>query len=281
MKAKAKTIATTLLISVLLLVGNHIHDNLIYGAISSEKDQVIQSITIRDNSCSTELFNKQLKEVDNYVPLTILNDLNSRGYKIVIISGNLRNYLIEKENIDANMEIAGVAVYHKNKIYINASSSIVVIIHEIGHAFDDRDGSYTSSNSIFTSIYETEKNKLFGSTSYYSSNVKEYFAQSFSMYLKSPDLLKQKAPQTYNYINNRVRSSTINISNPNENTIKTAIVTASVLNVRSSNTTTSQIITTINRGTKVIILQYKNGWYRVSLQNGTTGWVSSRYIKVI
>lgn len=61
---------------------------------------------------------------------------------------------------------------------------------------------------------------------------------------------------------------------------KTAMVKATNLNVRSSaSETTSNIITTIPKGTIVTILNTENpSWYYVQLSNGTKGYVYSSYL---
>ena len=56
-------------------------------------------------------------------------------------------------------------------------------------------------------------------------------------------------------------------------------VTADVLNVRSSASTSASVITTITEGTKVTCLKTSNEWYYVKLSNGTKGWCSGTYLK--
>lgn len=63
------------------------------------------------------------------------------------------------------------------------------------------------------------------------------------------------------------------------NSSKTGTVTARSLNVRKGSGTKYSIITSIKKGSKVIILDAKNDWYKVQLSNGKTGWVSKKYIK--
>lgn len=58
----------------------------------------------------------------------------------------------------------------------------------------------------------------------------------------------------------------------------TGIVNATVLNVRSSPSANSQILTTLKKGTTVTILSTSNGWYTIRLANGQTAYVSSNYI---
>lgn len=57
------------------------------------------------------------------------------------------------------------------------------------------------------------------------------------------------------------------------------VYNCSSLNVRSENTASSNLITSITAGTKVTILKESNGWYYVKLSDGTKGWVSGKYIQ--
>lgn len=51
------------------------------------------------------------------------------------------------------------------------------------------------------------------------------------------------------------------------------------LNIRSSGSTNSAIIGKLYNGTNVKITDSSSGWYKISY-NGTTGWVSSSYLKL-
>ena len=61
---------------------------------------------------------------------------------------------------------------------------------------------------------------------------------------------------------------------------KTGVVNTSALNVRKGPSTKNGIVTKIYKGDKVTITDSSNGWYKVKLSNGKTGWVSDDYIKV-
>ena len=69
------------------------------------------------------------------------------------------------------------------------------------------------------------------------------------------------------YVNsNNVSSSPIN---------KKGQVIASTLNVRTGASTSNSVLTKINKGTTVDVLESSNGWYKIKLLNGQIGWVSS------
>ena len=55
-------------------------------------------------------------------------------------------------------------------------------------------------------------------------------------------------------------------------------VTASSLNVRSGPSTSYSVTASLRPGQVVVLISQSNGWYKVKLYNGTTGWVSSSYI---
>ncbi|MGL4914055.1 MAG: SH3 domain-containing protein, partial [Romboutsia sp.] len=57
-------------------------------------------------------------------------------------------------------------------------------------------------------------------------------------------------------------------------------VTTDVLNVRSAPSTSNSIVGKLYRGNTVDILESSNGWHKVQMSNGKTGWASSDYIKL-
>lgn len=93
----------------------------------------------------------------------------------------------------------------KKELSINYAKC--TLIHELGHAFDYNSGGY-SFTSEFKKIYKAEKTK-FTNTKYYKypmgkikeniSNPQEYFASTFTVYVRSPKDLKKHCPKTYNY----------------------------------------------------------------------------------
>jgi hypothetical protein len=59
-----------------------------------------------------------------------------------------------------------------------------------------------------------------------------------------------------------------------------ATVTGNNVNVRSGPGTNYPVVTKVNRNTVVNLLDQAFGWYRVSLQDGTTGWIASWLLSV-
>lgn len=58
-------------------------------------------------------------------------------------------------------------------------------------------------------------------------------------------------------------------------------VSVDQLNVRTTPDPTSQIVGTVTKATRLPILTQKNGWAQVKLANGKTGWLVSKYVKMI
>ncbi len=58
-------------------------------------------------------------------------------------------------------------------------------------------------------------------------------------------------------------------------------VSSSNLNIRSGPTVNSKKITTIKKDTLCEILEEKNKWYKVRLDNGTIGWCSAKYMQEV
>lgn len=59
---------------------------------------------------------------------------------------------------------------------------------------------------------------------------------------------------------------------------KTGTVTASTVNLRKSASTSSSIITTLDKGAKLTILKTSSSWSNVKTASGKTGWVLSKYV---
>ncbi|PSK06619.1 SH3 domain-containing protein, partial [Brevibacillus sp. NRRL NRS-603] len=53
------------------------------------------------------------------------------------------------------------------------------------------------------------------------------------------------------------------------------------LNIRSEPGTTTQIVATLKKATRLPITKQQKDWTQVKLPNGNTGWVNNRYVKMI
>ena len=78
-----------------------------------------------------------------------------------------------------------------------------------------------------------------------------------------------------------VGSSSDNSSSDNATTEnKKGTVTTDTLNVRSGAGTSYSIISKVHKGDTVNIVGSSNGWYKIELSSGKTGWVSSDYVSI-
>lgn len=50
------------------------------------------------------------------------------------------------------------------------------------------------------------------------------------------------------------------------------------LNVRTGSTTRHKVVATLPPGAKVEVLSFSGGWSKIRTEDGTTGWVSSRFL---
>ena len=66
----------------------------------------------------------------------------------------------------------------------------------------------------------------------------------------------------------------------NDAATKTSTVTADSLRIRTSPNTGGEIIAYYSSGDKVTVVSSLNGWYKIRLSNGETGFVSSQYVKL-
>jgi len=63
-----------------------------------------------------------------------------------------------------------------------------------------------------------------------------------------------------------------------ERSIGTVTVTASELNVRSTASTSADVITKARRGTKLTLLVDEKEWMKVRLGSGEVGWVAAQHV---
>jgi len=62
--------------------------------------------------------------------------------------------------------------------------------------------------------------------------------------------------------------------------ILAGLVTGSVVNVRSKPNTSAEILTKLNKGTKVDIFEQAGDWYRISIGEDRYGWIHKDYVSV-
>ena len=163
-------------------------------------------------------YKTELKEEYNKIPQKARDVYSDNDLKITIYGYNYYPYYAGLFNGDVNIESYKVSwlksFYKKRGVKTSLSSKKLSInyakctlIHELGHAYDFNEG-WLSKKKSFIKIYKAEKNK-FKKTNYYKypmgklkdniNNAQEYFASSFTVYVRSRNDLKKHCPKTYNY----------------------------------------------------------------------------------
>jgi DNA-binding ferritin-like protein (Dps family) len=86
-----------------------------------------------------------------------------------------------------------------------AHGAINLELHETAHAIDAYVFVDISTTKEFKDIWKQEVNSVFGDNPYFVNYPEEYFAETFAMYYlndNEKEVLKGKAPLTYNFITN-------------------------------------------------------------------------------
>ena len=110
---------------------------------------------------------------------------------------------------DYNKKIIKLAIRDINSDYINTNKGYDdTLLHELGHMIDYKNHQYASNTTQFIDIYRREKTQLYRNSiyEYVTKDPKEYFAQSFSVYILDPYRLRREAPRTYDFIANYVKT---------------------------------------------------------------------------
>ena len=75
-------------------------------------------------------------------------------------------------------------------------------------------------------------------------------------------------------------AAALSLSTIDASAAQTAIVTTSVLNVRTGAGTNYSIMSKVYKGDTLEVIGSLNGWYNIKLSNGKTGWVSGDYLSI-
>lgn len=148
-------------------------------------------------STSTELIvddniNKDVADayINNWE--TLPESLKSNATSLNITGENL------SDKFDLNLNANILAISYGTDIYVNdAKFNKNVLIHELFHVFD-YSNNWISNSDEFMEIYDKEKN-LVSVTDGNAQNVYEFFASSGELFYFEPEVLKEKAPLTYNF----------------------------------------------------------------------------------
>ena len=145
------------------------------------------------------------KVLSNYycIPEIVRNKFEEFGGVLSITNENLgaKFYNDSSLNIIAVTNYKGTSKECSINIGIRDSTAV---LHEMGHFIDYVCG-YLSSTEKYMLIWGSEV-EAFKSFHYTADNnintASEYFAESFQVYIESPNELQEKCPQSYNYIVN-------------------------------------------------------------------------------
>lgn len=131
----------------------------------------------------------------NQLPSKMLESLNQKGWMFILTPRNL-----EEVYESGVSNTVGLTIYYHARIYVqnNSFSISYCTIHEVGHALDFINN-FVSYDNEWKKIYETEAIDS-GLSSYFTSSNSEYFAETFQKFFLEPEELKQKAPNTYEFI---------------------------------------------------------------------------------
>lgn len=145
------------------------------------------------------------KVLNNYyrIPEVARNKFEDFGGVLSITNENLG----AKFYNDSSLQIVAVTDYKgtSKECSINiGTKDSTAVLHEMGHFIDYICG-YLSATEEYRNIWgsEVEAFKSFHYTADENTNqANEYFAESFQVYIESPNQLQEKCPQSYDYIVN-------------------------------------------------------------------------------
>jgi len=143
------------------------------------------------------------------LPLPIQDDFISRSGTIYITSLEIGEVLdiYYGMDIEPNEDFTGFFIENASgcpEIWISGKPGAInsSALHEFGHFFD-YNGGWLSSSDEFGFIYGSENHffgSYFGASGYFTSDRTEYFAETFSCYINSPELLKEHCPLTFAFL---------------------------------------------------------------------------------
>lgn len=172
----------------------------------AKKLEILDNLFVKDGDIDDEKYNLERMNLAK-LPDNIITLIKSQKTKIYITNDNLTSIYTQATGI--NMEsIAALYQTRLNRILLSNKDPKSSVLHEVGHLIDYRlsDYNYFSSKKDFANIYNEEKTKLYRIGSHPCSEVEEYFAEAFSDYFIDYPFMKNKAPLTYDYIDNIVKT---------------------------------------------------------------------------
>lgn len=133
-------------------------------------------------------------------------------YNVFVVDKDI--YSIPKYN-DRSKRVQGLINYNDREIIVHnnysTESSERILLHEIGHSIDTWDtldgytyksiGKYSHTDE-FKDIFKDECSSLtkYADEYYFKTDIQEFFAESFAIYMTKPDVVKYKAPRLFAYM---------------------------------------------------------------------------------
>lgn len=177
--------------------------------------------------------------------------------------------ILEKDNGWLKVQLPNKTIGWVSEKYISASETVSNIKVNCSSRLNVRSGPSTSY-SIKTSVSNGQIFKVLEK----SNNWYKIQVDGNTTGWVSGSYVEQTSESTSNDNDDTQKPNEIEETEVNLN----GKVSCSILNVRSGPGTNYSIKNSIKSGQVVIILSEYDGWYKIKLSNGTTGWVSSKYI---
>lgn len=171
------------------------------GYVSKEKEKIEPNYLIKKTSNAEDYVINKINQELEQIPENLYNILKAE-WKIYITNEDLN-----EKFFDGKLGyIPGATVWTQKEIYIinNYDKIEMTTLHEIGHAIDCE--LKINEKEEWINIYNEEKILADFMTNHCKSSVKEYFAESFSSYIKNPKILEEKCPKTNEYIKQLIKS---------------------------------------------------------------------------
>jgi hypothetical protein len=160
-------------------------------AASFSDSYIDQTYTTKMNSIASDMLSDSSKEI-------------MKGYNLYIINVPVRTIV---PDTPTELSVGNVNFDKKEVIVNNYWNSISTAFHEMGHVLDyDPSTGYTGKYSLTTeyqNIASEETSKIlpysYENPEFFKTKITEQFAESFSLYVMIPNILKEIAPKTYDY----------------------------------------------------------------------------------
>lgn len=142
------------------------------------------------------------------IPENLVLKYFEQGGRILITDKDISNTYYKDYNFG---NVIGIHDARKNIVYISDSEYAIdnALIHEFGHVLDSLTN-WGSMKETFSDIFYTEKDtfEVYSVDNHYKTNEREFFAEVFQQFILEPDSCKSSAPQSYNFIKNKISELT-------------------------------------------------------------------------